>query len=218
MRLSHEFSVPAPIDVVWAALLDPERVAPCMPGATLESVEGNEFRGTVKVKLGPVSLLYKGTGKFEQTEEATRTVVIAASGKDSRGNGTAAATVTVTLSESGAGTSGAVETDLNITGKPAQFGRGMIAEVSGKILASFAECLADKLATPEAATGQEEPEPAASPDEPAPQPKPQGEAIDLMDYAGGTVAKRALPAALAAVLLAVLFSVLRRKRARRGSE
>ncbi|MGH3491766.1 MAG: SRPBCC family protein [Sciscionella sp.] len=147
MRLEHTFTVPAAVDVVWAALLDPERVAPCMPGATVQSVEDKNFRGSVKVKLGPVSLLYKGSGEFLETDESAHRVVIKASGKDSRGNGTAAATVTVTLSEEGEQTSGTVETDLNITGKPAQFGRGMITEVGGKILNSFADCLASKLGT-----------------------------------------------------------------------
>jgi carbon monoxide dehydrogenase subunit G len=143
--LEHEFSVPAPPDVVWAAVIDPERVAPCMPGATLTAVDGSEFSGGVKVKLGPVSLLYKGSGEFLETDEQARRVVIKASGKDSRGNGTAAATVTVTLTEEGSGTRGTVVTDLTVTGKPAQFGRGMIVEVGGKILNTFAECLATKL-------------------------------------------------------------------------
>ncbi len=145
MRLEHEFSVPAPPDVVWAAVIDPERVAPCMPGASLTSVDGPKFAGGVKVKLGPVSLTYKGNGEFLETDEQAKRVVIKASGKDARGNGTAAATVTVTLSEEGSGTKGTVVTDLTVTGKPAQFGRGMIVEVSGKILDSFATCLATKL-------------------------------------------------------------------------
>jgi carbon monoxide dehydrogenase subunit G len=145
VQLEHKFSVPASVDTVWQALLDPERVAPCFPGATIKSVEGNEFSGTVKVKLGPVSLLYKGSGEFTETDESARTVVIKASGKDSRGNGTASADVTVSLSGNGESTEGKVVTDLAITGKPAQFGRGMIADVGGKILDSFASCLAEKL-------------------------------------------------------------------------
>lgn len=145
MQLDHEFTVPAPIDEVWKAVLDPERVAPCMPGATLTSVEGDKFKGTVKVKLGPVSLLYKGSGEFLEKDESARTIVIKASGKDARGAGTAAASVTVTLSPEGSGTKGTVNTDLNVTGRPAQFGRGMISEVGGKILDSFASNLADML-------------------------------------------------------------------------
>lgn len=147
MKLEHSFTVPADLDTVWQAVLDPERVAPCMPGAALTEVEGDAFKGSVKVKLGPISLLYKGSGEFLEKDEKSRKVVIKASGKDSRGNGTAAATVTVTLTANGTdSTTGAVETDLSITGKPAQFGRGLISEVGGKILDTFATCLASKLA------------------------------------------------------------------------
>lgn len=150
MKLEHSFTVPAELDTVWQAVLDPERVAPCMPGATLSEVDGDAFKGSVKVKLGPISLLYKGSGEFLSKDAEARTVVIKASGKDARGNGTAAATVTVTLRADGAATVGAVETNLSITGKPAQFGRGLISEVGGKILDSFATCLASKLAVSEA--------------------------------------------------------------------
>ncbi|QKV75422.1 SRPBCC family protein [Amycolatopsis sp. Hca4] len=150
MRLDHEFTVPAPIGEVWQAVVDPERVAPCMPGATLTKVEGDRFSGTVKVKLGPISLLYKGNGEFLEKDEAAHKVTIKASGKDSRGAGTAAATVTLTLTETSTGTHGSVATDLAITGKPAQFGRGLISEVGGKILDTFAGCLSGKL-TPAAA-------------------------------------------------------------------
>lgn len=151
MKLAHSFTVPADLDTVWQAVLDPERVAPCMPGATLTEVEGDTFKGSVKVKLGPISLLYKGSGEFLSQDAEARTVVIKASGKDARGNGTAAATVTLALRADGPSTVGSVETDLSITGKPAQFGRGLISEVGGKILDTFATCLASKLApVPEA--------------------------------------------------------------------
>lgn len=156
MQMQHHFTVPVPVDVAWKALLDPERVAPCMPGAKLTKVEGNEFSGSVKVKLGPVTLLYKGTGTFKEVDEANHRAVIDASGKDSRGNGTAAATVTAVLTPEGSSTKVTVDTDLKITGKPAQLGRGLIAEVGGKILNQFAECLAEKL------TGEEEPAEAAA--------------------------------------------------------
>jgi carbon monoxide dehydrogenase subunit G len=146
LKLEHSFTVPADLDTVWQAVLDPERVAPCMPGATLTEVEGDAFKGSVKVKMGPISLLYKGTGEFLSKDADARTVVIKASGKDARGNGTASATVTVTLTAAGSSTVGSVNTELSITGKPAQFGRGLIAEVGGKILDSFATCLASKLA------------------------------------------------------------------------
>ncbi|HEY2701821.1 MAG TPA: SRPBCC family protein [Pseudonocardiaceae bacterium] len=159
MQLEHQFTVPAALDVVWAAVTDPAKVAPCMPGATLTEVDGSEFTGSVKVKLGPVSLLYKGSGQFVEIDEQSHRVVIKASGKDSRGNGTASATVTVTLKADGGNTSGTVATDLAITGKPAQFGRGMISEVGGKILDTFASALAAQLGV-SAPAGEAAPKPA----------------------------------------------------------
>ncbi|MFR9728575.1 SRPBCC family protein [Saccharopolyspora sp. MS10] len=143
--MQHHFTVPVPVAVAWPALIDPERVAPCMPGATLGSAEGAEFTGAVKVKLGPISLLYKGTGSFQETDEVARRIVIDAAGKDSRGNGTASATVVVTLRAEGSGTAAQVDTDLKVTGKPAQLGRGLMSEVGGKILNQFAENLARSL-------------------------------------------------------------------------
>jgi carbon monoxide dehydrogenase subunit G len=159
VQLEHQFTVPAALDVVWAAVTDPAKVAPCMPGATLTEVDGSEFAGSVKVKLGPVSLLYKGSGQFVEIDEQSHRVVIKASGKDSRGNGTASATVTVTLKADGGNTSGTVATDLAITGKPAQFGRGMISEVGGKILDTFAAALAAQLGV-SAPAGEAAPKPA----------------------------------------------------------
>ncbi|GAB2975030.1 SRPBCC family protein [Amycolatopsis acidiphila] len=228
MRLDHEFTVPAPPAKVWQAVTDPESVAPCMPGATLTKVEGDSFTGTVKVKLGPISLLYKGAGEFLEKDEAARKIVIKASGKDSRGAGTAAATVTVTLTEDGGHTKGTVATDLNVTGRPAQFGRGMISEVGGKILDQFATNLANKLSASEepapeaaappaaeavAATGQPtETKPKLEAVKPA-APK-EAEAIDLFDLAGTSVAKRLAPVlAGVAGLLAILaiFRAIRRR-------
>lgn len=197
MRLDHEFTVPAPVGEVWKAVVDPERVAPCMPGATVTEVDGDAFKGTVKVKLGPISLLYKGTGQFIEKDAETKKVVIKAAGKDARGAGTASATVTLTLTEKDGVTHGAVATELAVTGKPAQFGRGMISEVGGKILDSFAECLSGKLAaTPEPEKPQERPPLQAV------KPVTEGEAIDLMEYAGESVVKRVAP------VLVVLTGVL----------
>jgi carbon monoxide dehydrogenase subunit G len=169
VRLDHEFTVPAPIGEVWQAVVDPERVAPCMPGATLTKVEGDRFSGTVKVKLGPISLLYKGNGEFLEKDDAAHKVTIKASGKDSRGAGTAAATVTLTLTEADGATRGAVATDLSITGKPAQFGRGLISEVGGKLLDTFAGCLSGKLAPEKTAepVAEKAPEPVAEKAAPA---------------------------------------------------
>jgi carbon monoxide dehydrogenase subunit G len=146
MQLENTFTVPAGIDEAWAAFNDPRRVAPCFPGATLDSYEDDSFTGTVKVKLGPISLTYKGKGTFVERDEAAHKVVIEASGRDSRGNGTASATVTGTLKADGdAQTTITMVTDMTVTGRPAQFGRGVMADVSDKIVGQFSSCLASKL-------------------------------------------------------------------------
>ncbi len=152
MDLQNTFVVEAPIADVWEAFLEPDRVAPCFPGATLTGSDETSFTGTVKVKLGPIAMLYKGTGRYVDTDESTRTTVIKANGKDSRGNGQANATVTMTLTEADAtSTQVVVNTDLSITGKPAQLGRGMITEVAGKIIGQFAGCLGQRLGAQSAA-------------------------------------------------------------------
>ncbi|MBE8520990.1 SRPBCC domain-containing protein [Amycolatopsis sp. H6(2020)] len=196
MRLDHEFTVPAPIGEVWQAVVDPERVAPCMPGATLTKVDGDKFSGTVKVKLGPISLLYKGNGEFLEKDEAARKVTIKASGKDSRGSGTAAATVTLTLTEKDGGTHGTVATDLAITGKPAQFGRGLISEVGGKILDTFAGCLSGKLAPAEKeeAAPQAAPAPSAASAAPAAPAAPAASAAPAKGAPAGDASGKAAPA------------------------
>jgi carbon monoxide dehydrogenase subunit G len=164
MRLEHSFGVPVRVDQAWQILLDVERVAPCMPGATLTEHSGDDFAGTVRVKLGPVNLLYKGSGRFVERDETAHRVVIEASGRDSRSAGTAAATVTTWLHEADGGTRVEVVTELNVTGRPAQFGRGMLADVSGKLIGQFAECLAAQLAA------ESQPAPAAAPAPVAPAP------------------------------------------------
>lgn len=159
MELVHRFTVPASIDVTWAAFNDLEGIAPCFPGATLTSVEGDDFTGSVKVKLGPIAMMYNGTGSFVERDEANHRAVIEAKGKDKRGNGTAGATVVAQLTPDGTGTAVEVTTDLSITGKPAQFGRGVIQDVSDKLLGIFVDCIAAKLG-PESESGTE-PTPAA---------------------------------------------------------
>ncbi|MDQ3456833.1 MAG: SRPBCC family protein [Actinomycetota bacterium] len=147
MQLEHSFTVPVPVADAWKVLLDIEQIAPCMPGAVLDSVDGDDFTGRVKVKLGPISLTYKGKASFVKKDEATHTAVIDAAGKDQRGNGTAAATVTATLKEDEGGSATRVDvlTDLNITGKPAQFGRGVMVDVGNKLIGQFATCVQGKL-------------------------------------------------------------------------
>lgn len=149
MDLTHSFTVPAGIDETWAAFQDIESVAECFPGAQITSAEGDSFDGTVKVKLGPIALVYKGTGTFTERDAETHKMVIDAKGKDKRGNGTAGALVTATMQEIDGGTKVKVVTDLAITGKPAQFGRGVIQDVSDKLLGQFVDCLQGKVGSDE---------------------------------------------------------------------
>jgi carbon monoxide dehydrogenase subunit G len=145
VQLENSFTVPVPVDEAWRVLLDIERIAPCMPGAALDSVDGDDFTGRVKVKLGPINLTYQGKASFVEKDEAAHRAVIDARGKDQRGNGTAAATVTATLAAEGSITRVDVLTDLNITGRPAQFGRGVMTDVGNKLLGQFADKLAAQL-------------------------------------------------------------------------
>ena len=149
MELTHDFTVPATVDDAWATFMDLERVGSCFPGATVTSVDESGFAGTVKVKLGPIALQYAGTGQFLERDDAAHRAVIEAKGKDKRGNGTAGATVTVQLAPSGEGTRIDVTTDLSITGKPAQFGRGVMQDVSDKLLQQFVQCIEGQFAAPE---------------------------------------------------------------------
>lgn len=163
MQLTHRFTVPAGIDATWAALNDIESVAGCFPGAQVTSADEDSFEGTVKVKLGPIALVYKGTGEFVDKDASAHSMTIRALGKDKRGNGTAGADVVATMTEQGpTSTQVEVVTDLNVTGKPAQFGRGVMQDVSDKLLGQFVDCLAGRLAEP----GQDE----AGPEETAPAP------------------------------------------------
>jgi carbon monoxide dehydrogenase subunit G len=145
VQLENSFTVPVPIDEAWRVLLDIERIAPCMPGAALDTVDGDDFTGRVKVKLGPINLTYQGKASFIEKDEAAHKAVIDARGKDQRGNGTAAAVVTARLSAEGSITRVDVLTDLNITGRPAQFGRGVMTDVGNKLLGQFADKLAAQL-------------------------------------------------------------------------
>ncbi len=147
MELEHQFEVPADVATTWATFNDLEQVVPCFPGGTLTSVDGDDFEGTVRLKLGPISLTYKGTGKFVERDEAAGRVVIEAQGVDRRGNGTAGIVVTATLreSEGGSGTTIDVLSSVNISGKPAQFGRGLIQRVSDRMLGQFLDCMKEKM-------------------------------------------------------------------------
>ena len=140
IELDNSFTVPVPPEQAWDVLLDVERIAPCMPGASVTSVAGDEVEGQVKVKLGPLSLTYKGTAKFTEKDQENRTIAIEATGKETRGAGTASANVQAVLKPGDAdgSTLVAIHTSLNVTGRPAQFGRSLLPEVSGKLIAQFA--------------------------------------------------------------------------------
>lgn len=163
MDLKHSFTVPASVDETWAAFQDIESVAECFPGAQIISAEGDTFNGTVKVKLGPIALVYKGTGTFTERDETAHKMVIDAKGKDKRGNGTAGALVTATMSAVDDGTTVDVVTDLAITGKPAQFGRGVIQDVSDKLLRQFVDCLQAKVGSNDSPQETAAPVTAAAP-------------------------------------------------------
>lgn len=160
MQLTHSFSVPATIDVAWATFMDLREVGECFPGATVTEASGDSFTGQVKVKLGPIAMVYTGVGTFTERDDESHHAVIKAEGKDKRGNGTAGATATIQLSPDGVDhTQVDVTTDLLVTGKPAQFGRGVMQDVSDKLLAQFVSCIEGKLSSGSAPSGSR---PAAS--------------------------------------------------------
>ncbi|MYW42754.1 SRPBCC family protein [Streptomyces sp. SID161] len=237
MEMEHEFSVPLPVDDVWRALLDVDRIAPCLPGATVEGYDGRTVTGSVKVKVGPVTVTYRGTAVFEEQDGTAHRMVLVASGRETRGQGTARATVTGTLTGSEDGTAVTVRTDLTVTGRPAQFGRGVLAEVGDRLVGQFASCLAERLGERPPRPSGEEPAPPPAPQppsggEPAPPPAPQPpsgeepapsvrqdpsgareepEPLDLLRAAGLPVAKRAAGAVAAAAVLALLATRLRHR-------
>jgi len=141
MELTNDFRVDLPVDRAWAVLTDVERIAPCMPGAQLQEVEGDTYRGVVKVKVGPITAQYKGQATFVEQDEAGHVAVLRAEGRETRGQGNANATITARLQPDGNGTAVSVVTDLTVTGKVAQFGRGVLADVSAKLLDQFVACL-----------------------------------------------------------------------------
>ena len=222
MKLENRFTVPVPVDEAWKVLLDVERIAPCMPGATLTSRDGDDFEGTVKVKVRPINLTYGGKAKFVSKDEATHVAVIDGSGKETRGTGTAKALITCRLIDKGATTEIEVDTDLNVTGKPAQFGRGVLADVSAKLVDRFAACLSEEIragtpvaAAPSAdgASGTSAATHSATAAPAAPRPatvRPPAEAIDLLGTAGAPVLKRLAPVLIG--LIAVLLLVRRLRR------
>jgi len=221
MELNNDFEVAAPLDDVWAVLTDVERIAPCLPGAQLQEIEGDEFRGVVKVKVGPITAQYKGAASFIERDDAGYRAVLRAEGRDTRGAGNASADITATLEATDAGTKVMVTTELTVTGKVAQFGRGVMADVSKKLMGQFAGNLSElvasseALADPVAAVRDAEDatkDPAAggstSEDRSAVRAVdgPSVEAVDLLDAAGASVLKRLVPTLL--VVAVVIFAIL----------
>ncbi|MGB8651297.1 MAG: SRPBCC family protein [Mycobacteriales bacterium] len=207
MKLENRFTVPVPRAEALKVLLDVERVAPCMPGATLTSRDGDAFTGTVKVKVGPINLTYGGKASFQSVDEQAGVVVIEAAGKETRGTGTAKALVTCRLVDNGGTTDVEVDTDLNITGKPAQFGRGVLAEVSGKLVDQFAANLSEEIrsGTQEAPVAPQAPAPQA------PRVVREVEPIDLLGAAGTPVLKRVAPLLLLVLVVVLWFRHHRRR-------
>ncbi len=228
MELTNDFRVGLPVERAWAVLTDVERIAPCLPGAQLQEVDGEEYRGVVKVKVGPITAQYKGQATFVELDEDGRRAVLRAEGRETRGQGNANATITATLRPDGEGTAVSIVTDLTITGKVAQFGRGVLADVSAKLLDQFVECL-------ERTVGDDEPAaPAVDDDVPAPVDAPvvtppaavpgaerpaarkvdmpEPRPVDLLEAAGAPLARRAGPVLAAVAVLWVLKKLLSRRR------
>lgn len=236
MELTNEFEVTVPPDEAWKVLTDLERIAPCLPGAQLQEVEGDTYRGSVKVKVGPITVTYKGTARFEELDEPGRKAVLLAEGRESRGQGNASATVTASLTDAGGDrTHVSVVTDLTVTGKVAQFGRGVLSDVSAKLLTQFAANLEETV------IGRDE---GGSPSEPDAGDAPVGEAVaeagsteavptgdgatvrrieprevapvDLARVAGPSLVRRVAPYASVAggifLLRIVIYALRRRKR------
>jgi uncharacterized protein len=218
MKLENEFRVDVPVEEAWRVLLDVERIAPCMPGAQLQEVEGDEYRGIVKIKVGPITAQYKGAARIIEVDDANHRAVLRAEGRDTRGQGNASATVTTTLQADGGGTRVSIDSDVTITGKVSQFGRGVITDVSAKLLDQFVACLErDVLSTPSEAAAETSQSSEASDavrdgdgasggartvDSPEAQP------VDLLRAAGAPVLKRLIPAAVVIIVVVVVVLIV----------
>ena len=247
MEMDHSFTVPVPPEQAWDVLLDVERIAPCMPGATVEEFDGEVVTGRIKIKVGPVSLTYRGTAKFTERDPEAHVVVIEASGKETRGAGTASATVRASLEpeSSGQATKVTIHTTMNVTGRPAQFGRGVMVEVGGKLVEKFAENLAQLISpvgatvADGAATAGEGSTDGASADPPAlaetgpgstqpstiipaastasaPAAQPNEDSINLVRLVGPSILKRAIPVVIGAAAMALLGWRIRHRFPRGG--
>jgi uncharacterized protein len=227
VKMENEFTVEAPVEQAWETLLDLERITPCLPGAALEEESGDEYKGTMTIRLGPVTQKYNGTVSFEETDEESRRAVLKADGKDARGQGTASATITSTLSEEDGGTKVHVETDMHLTGRAAQFGRGVQQEVATKLINQFAECLEKEIMGENTREEPEQPEEAVSAngsgseDKGEEEEKPKRrviqqdhdvEPLDLGEASRDAVLKRVVPLAAGVGVLVIVIWLLRRRR------
>ena len=224
MELNNDFEVAAPVDLVWAVLTDVERIAPCLPGAQLLEIEGDEFRGVVKIKVGPITAQYKGAASFSERDDVGHRAVLRAEGRDTRGAGNAAADITAELEATDIGTKVTVTTDLTVTGKVAQFGRGVMADVSKKLMGQFAENLSDLIAASGDEAVVESPANEVTVDAAADEAAvdvsvdetpavrvvdaPEVEAIDLLGAAGAPILKRLVPTLLVVVAVVVIILIL----------
>ena len=215
MDLVHEFTVPVPVDDAWRILTDVERIAPCLPGAQLQEIEGDTYRGIVKVKVGPIQAQFKGQASFIEQDHVAHRVVLKGEGRDTTGKGNAAALITAELTSlTASSTSVKVLTDLSITGKVAQFGRGAMADISDKLLAQFVENLNTLIGEQQASPAPAAPAPVAATTEEdeAPQIRkidaPEAEALDLLSVSSGAIVKRAIPVVIA-IAAVVIWLVVR---------
>ena len=223
MELNNDFEVNAPVEKAWAVLTDVEKIAPCLPGAQLQEVEGDEYRGIVKVKVGPITAQYKGAATFVEKDDANHRAVLKADGRDTRGAGNASALITAQLQGVGDRTKVSVSTDLTVTGKVAQFGRGVMADVSAKLMTQFADNL-EKLMEAEPTTAAKADDTAAAPVAPAAAAStapsggvrkidsPEAKPVDLIATTGSPVLKRLAPVLGAVVGLSLLLRRFRRRR------
>jgi hypothetical protein len=221
MKIENEFRVSAPIEEAWALLTDIPAIAPCLPGAELTGQDDDTFEGKIKIKVGPVSAAYTGTATITELDETNHRVLLSASGRDSRGSGNASAEIIAVLTPDGDGTNVSIDTDLKIAGKVAQFGRGVMADVSKKLIGQFAECLRSKLDSPDgeesevesgAASGGVVGGPAQSSSSSQRSADGSGdtgdtetEALDLLEVAGGAMAKRLIPVVVAVIAIIIVI-------------
>lgn len=230
MKIENRFSVNAPVEDAWKVILDLERVAPCLPGAAIEEAAGDEYQGTMAVKLGPISARYRGTVKIEEADETNHRVVLRATGNETRGQGSASAAITSSMSEDNGTTNVLVETDIEVTGKVAQFGRGIMQDVASELMGRFATCVEQEIVGGGEQASSVGATDSASKDFPSDggqsgetwtrmpsagsKSGSEAEPLDLGAVSSGAILKRAAPvlagAGAVSLLCATLFSLRRR--------